>query len=196
MNKTEEYMFGTGSNKIVEDDDLYEDEKKHLDKGKIIIIGTLVLLAFLLVTSVVGLVNTVRYKNQIKQKDAEIVEIQNKLKSADQQIIDLNNQITILKTDENTNTDVVNSPTTETTSKTTMTALAGLKVRKEPSLEADWTETELNIKGINYSDGVVLMDEGTEFTVLEVKKVGDNTWAKIGKDAWVCSNYEGESLAE
>lgn len=192
MNKTEEYMFGTGSNKVVEDDDLYEDEKKHLDKGKIVIIGMLVLLVFLLVTSVIGLVNTVRYKNQIKQKDAEIVEIKNKLKSADQQIVDLNNQITILKTDEIANTDVVNNATTETT----MTALAGLKVRKEPSLEADWTETELNIKGINYNDGVVLMDEGTEFTVIEVKKVGDNTWAKIGKDAWICSNYEGEDLAE
>lgn len=190
MNKTEEYMFGTNNYESIEDD--FDNEEKNFDKRKLIIVGEIALIALLLITSIIGLFTGVRYGKLIKQKEAQIVEIQKKLESADKQIVDLANQLAILKT-ENPTTDVAENATVESKQ---MTALAGLKVRKNPSLDAEYTETKLDIKGINSSDGIVLMDEGTKFAVLETKTVDENTWIRIGTDAWICSNYQGEQLAE
>lgn len=190
MEKTEEYMFGTNSHEDIEDD--FDNEEKNFDKRKLIIVGAIALIVVLVIISGIGLFNSIRYKNQIKQKDAQIVEIQKKLESADKQIADLTNQLTVLKT-ENPTADVAENTTTEIKQ---MTALAGLKVRKSPSLDAEYTETKLDIKGINSSDGIVLMDEGTKFAVLETKTVDGNAWIRIGTDAWICSNYQGEQLAE
>ena len=49
----------------------------------------------------------------------------------------------------------------------------------------------------NSEKGSVVINDGVDFTVYELKEVDSNTWGKVvaDKDVWVCLVFEGENFA-
>jgi len=170
-----------------DDEEYYDDEPKTRVVKRSVIVLTIVLLVLLLGLSTFGIVfglsknkayNTIsaeyeEYKNKAISNEtalnAKIVELEAKIAEQEAVVVTDEPVVYVVKAD------------------------AGLRVRKDAKVDgdnfADFESLSANVKKQCAKDGdAVVVYNGAEFEVSEVKKNGTATWGKIDANAWICLN--------
>lgn len=184
------------------DEEEYEDEEeggsRKLSARGIMIIGVIGIVLCLVLAGF-GVFFGISQKNKYKALEAEYNAVNEKLTAANNQITELQNEITVLKTQQANNSSSASSSADGGTAYKTNYAI-NVRNSAGGTAFATWSDIPSDLQNkmtYNSEKGSVVINDGVDFTVYELKEIDSNTWGKVvaDKDVWVCLVFEGENFA-
>lgn len=181
-----------------DEEEYYEEEPTYLKvkKSGVVIAG--VVMAILLVLAIFGVVWGISKNNKYSTLKTEYDQLQATATATE---TSLNAKITELEAQLANNTTNTTTTDGEGTTYKVGSEIDSINIRKEASSSSDRvkrSDLSSDVQNATHeeeSTGYAYVAANATFTVYETKTVGDQTWARIDTNAWVCVKNGDETWA-